>query len=203
MDVRGVALPGGCGWPPTRSALYLRTGRHYDDWVHVGRDVTTVADSAAWWLGDWLMFGRESYGQRYQAAVASTEFDYQTLRNYAWVASRFSMSRRRDMLSFGHHAELAALSEGDQEAWLDRCEAERWARSELRRRRRLARQDGPASGGPASIALAVPIERHHRWEAAAHAYGMPLVAWIEAALDSAARNILQDRVGRRSTHPTR
>jgi hypothetical protein len=112
MDVRGVALPERRGWRATRSALYLRTGRHYDDWVHVGRDVTTVADSAAWWLGDWLMFGRESYCQRYQAAVASTEFDYQTLRNYAWVASRFSMSRRRDMLSFGHHAELAAPRRG-------------------------------------------------------------------------------------------
>ena len=71
----------GRGWRATRSALYLRTGLGYDDWVRVGHNVTTVADSAAWWLGDWLIFGSESYGQRYKAAVASTEFDYQTLRN--------------------------------------------------------------------------------------------------------------------------
>ena len=58
MDIRGGALPEGRGWRATRSALYLRTGLGYDDWVRVGRNVTTVADSAAWWLGDWLIFGR-------------------------------------------------------------------------------------------------------------------------------------------------
>ena len=40
--------------------------------------------------------------------------DYQTLRNYAWVARRFAMSRRRDTLSFGHHAEVPALPEPEQ-----------------------------------------------------------------------------------------
>jgi hypothetical protein len=38
--------------------------------------------------------------------------------NYAWVARRFAMSRRRDTLSFGHHAEVAALPEPEQDFWL-------------------------------------------------------------------------------------
>jgi hypothetical protein len=201
MDVPGTALPEGRGWRATRNALYLKAGLGYDDWLRVGHNVTVVTNSAAWWLGDWLNFGRESYGQRYEIAVSTTEFEHQTLRNYAWVASRFPVSRRRDMLSFGHHAELAALAEGDQEAWLDRCAAERWPRSELRRHRRLARQDGTAVGQRAteaaeraSIALPVQTERRHRWEAAADATGMPLLAWIEAALDIAATDTLQNHL---------
>lgn len=196
MDVPGVALPEGRGWRVTRNALYLKAGLGYDDWLRVGRNVSVVADSAAWWLGDWLIFGRESYGQRYKVAVSSTELDYQTLRNYAWVASRFASSRRRDTLSFGHHAELAALEEGDQEAWLDRCVAERWPRSELRRHLRCARQDGTTVGQRgvevvelASIALAVQTERRHLWEAAADVTGIPLLEWIETVLDSAASAI--------------
>ena len=201
MDVPGAALPEGRGWRATRNALYLKAGLGYDDWLRVGHNVTVVADSAAWWLGDWLNFGRESYGQRYEVAVSSTEFEYQTLRNYAWVASRFPVSRRRDMLSFGHHAELAALAERDQEAWLDRCAAEHWSRSELRRHRRFTRHDRTAVGQRgteavelASIALPVQTERRHRWEAAADATGIPLLAWIETVLDSAATDTLQAHV---------
>ena len=78
-----------------------------------------VAGSCAWWIGDWLLFGQQAYGQRYKAAAEETGFDYQTLRNYAWVASRFELSRRRDSLSFQHHAEVCALSNEQQEAWLD------------------------------------------------------------------------------------
>jgi hypothetical protein len=43
--------------------------------------------------------------------IVATGLDYQTLRNYAAVARRFELSRRRDNLSFHHHAELCALSE--------------------------------------------------------------------------------------------
>ena len=35
---------------------------------------------------------------------------------------RFDLSRRRDKLSFGHHAELAALPEHEQDEWLDQAE---------------------------------------------------------------------------------
>jgi len=59
--------------------------------------------------------------------------DYGTLRNYAWVARRFALSRRRDMLSFGHHAEVAAMPEAEQEYWLGKAEELSWSRNQLRR----------------------------------------------------------------------
>ena len=61
--------------------------------------------------------------------------------NMVYVASRFDMRRRRQNLSWSHHAELAALDPDQQDYWLDRAESERLSvrclREEVRRARRL------------------------------------------------------------------
>jgi hypothetical protein len=193
----GTALPRGRGWRSTRTALHLDPALAYDDWTSLGRRVAIVADSSTWWIGDWLVFGQHAYGNRYRAAIASTGLDYQTLRNYAWVASRFPASRRRDTLSFGHHAEVASLEEDDQEAWLRRSVVEGWSRNELRRRLRAARRgeqlEETDGAGTAAIELIVPPQRRERWEAAASAEGRPLAEWIEDVLDSAADSVLERR----------
>ena len=178
-------------WRVSRSALYIQHGLEYEDWVRVGRQVAVVADSAAWWIGDWLNYGRQAYGRRYKAAIASTGLDYQTLRNYAWVASRFPVSRRRDRLSFGHYAELASLSDTAQDAWLSQCVTEGWTRSELRRRIRLERRRVSERPEPATpIPLTVAPQRHRRWASAAAAAGKPLEEWIAEIVDHAARDVL-------------
>src|SRR5262249_35172030 len=123
--------------------------------------------------------------------AAATGFSYQTLRNYSWVASRFPLSRRRDSLSFGHHAEVAALDEEEQEAWLRRADLRRWSRNELRRNVRQARHAGSALPcGPVSIALRVEDPRYERWQAAADAEGRVLLEWMTSKLDEAAHSAL-------------
>ena len=82
----------------------------FQRWLDIGRQLSAVCTSAAWCLGDWLVFGEKAYAGRYREAIEQTGLDYQTLRNYAWVARKFIMSRRRDTISFGHHAEVAALA---------------------------------------------------------------------------------------------
>jgi hypothetical protein len=42
-----------------------------------------------------------------------------------YVASRFEISRRRENLSWSHHAELAAYEPVQQERWLDHAESNR------------------------------------------------------------------------------
>src|SRR3954451_21175465 len=96
--------------------------------------MSTYASASAWWLGDWLIFGRMKYARRYKDAVAATGLDYLTLRNYAVVARRFEASRRRQTLSFQHHADLCAMSDEEQDRWLDLAAAGGWTRTELRRR---------------------------------------------------------------------
>ncbi len=47
---------------------------------------------------------------------------YESCRAAARVARDFETSRRRDLLSFQHHCELAALPPDEAEALLDWCE---------------------------------------------------------------------------------
>lgn len=103
-------------------------------WERIGADLHELSNSSAWWLADWLIFGESTYGwRRYQEAIQRTGLDYQTLRNYAWVARRFEQHRRRDSLSFAHHAEVTRLSRPEQDYWLRKAEQLKWSRNELRR----------------------------------------------------------------------
>jgi hypothetical protein len=54
------------------------------------------------------------------------------LRNYAWVARQVPLSRRRDSLSFGYHAEVAALAQAEQDFWLRKAEELSWPVRQLR-----------------------------------------------------------------------
>ncbi|MER7056143.1 MULTISPECIES: LmbU family transcriptional regulator [unclassified Streptomyces] len=116
-------------------------------WERIGSDLRELVNSSAWWLADWLIYGETTYGwRRYKEAIERTGLDYQTLRNYAWVARRFEHHRRRDSLSFAHHAEVTRLSPPEQDYWLRKAEQQKWSRNELRRavRAGLAVQSGSA-----------------------------------------------------------
>jgi hypothetical protein len=104
----------------------------YDKWLGIGLQLAAVSTSSAWCLGDWLIHGEDAYSGRYRDAIEHTALDYQTLRNYAWVARRFSLSRRRDTLSFAHHAEVAGQPEHEQDFWLRKAEELSWSRNRLR-----------------------------------------------------------------------
>jgi hypothetical protein len=178
----------------TAKGLQLRRGLPFDAWVEIGCRIARISNASAWWLGDWVVFGERAYGQRYRAAIDATALDYQTLRNYAWVARHFEPSRRRTGISFQHHAEVAALPEGDQELWLDRAERWRWSRNELRRQLRAA-EDRPelyATEEQRAVTLRVPVstDREQLWREAAEAAEQELVDWIAAAADRAAQATL-------------
>jgi|SRR5215469_12064453 len=113
--------------------LQFRPRLSFNVWLSIGRQLSELCSSSAWCLGDWLIYGEASYTGRYRDAIEQTSLDYQTLRNYAWVAKKFLHSRRRDMLSFGHHAEVAALPEPEQDFWLRKAEELAWSVKQLRR----------------------------------------------------------------------
>jgi hypothetical protein len=111
----------------------------YEKWLAMGRQLAALHTSSAWCLGDWLIHGEDSYSGRYRDAVERTSLDYHTLRNYAWVARRFTLSRRQDALSFAHHAEVAGLSVPEQDFWLRKAGEFSWSRNHLRREVRTSR----------------------------------------------------------------
>jgi hypothetical protein len=123
---------------------------HVRRWVACGKRLVAVRSASSWWIGDWMRYGNAHYGEKYGAASLATGYDRQTLMNLAYVASRFPVERRRANVSWSHHAELAALTEAEQEAWLDRIERDRLSvrslreetRRELSERRRAHRRGG-------------------------------------------------------------
>ncbi|MFI9754694.1 LmbU family transcriptional regulator [Streptomyces collinus] len=178
----------------TRVGLRMPARMAYDEWERAGQQLAGVLDSSSWWLGDWLVYGKDHYTDRYQRGIRAAGLSYQTLRNYAWVARRFGFARRRPALSFQHHAELASMPAEEQDLWLDRAEEGRWSTKQLRAALRVARQDErrPRTLTEPSGRLEVPGHRLRRWHEAAEQLGVDFEQWVTATLDSAAASALED-----------
>lgn len=135
QDRTRASIIGKVAWQPGK-------GLTFDRWLECGRKLGLVGRGVAWWIGDWILYGNEKYGEKYTRASRVTGYDTQTLMNMAYVASRFSPDRRREALSWSHHAELAALDFDDQEYWLTFAINERLSvrslRQELTASRRIS-----------------------------------------------------------------
>jgi hypothetical protein len=122
-------------WSPNRKL-------DHREWVTAGRRLGEITRCNQWWIGDWLCYGVARWGEKYVGASRITAYDVSSLRNMAWVAARFTPSRRRDNLSWSHHVAVAPLEPKAQDYWLDLCTSRRLSvadlRVELRTRRRCA-----------------------------------------------------------------
>ena len=178
----------------TKVGLHIPTALPFDEWELAGRRLSGILDSSCWWLGDWLVYGKDQYADRYQRGIAAAGLRYQTLRNYAWVARRFPFGRRRAALTFQHHAELASLPADEQDKWLDRAEQGNWTTKQLRNAIQLARQQAARAQGSAEIEsmkrLTVPGSRVEWWYKAAEQSGTAFEQWVLSTLDRAASTIL-------------
>ncbi|ONI76410.1 hypothetical protein ALI144C_35305 [Actinosynnema sp. ALI-1.44] len=179
-----------------RTSFTLPPGVPMDEWSRIGRQIDTIAASSSWWLGDWLIYGQSQYPDLYKRAVEQTALDYQTLRNYAWVARQYPVARRRAALSFQHHAELASMTTDEQDQWLDRAEKFGWSRNELRNRVRASRRVNRGGDADADrilkIQMTVPPSQKQRWmRAAASESEQDFVNWMVSVLDKAAAATLR------------
>ncbi len=125
------------------------------EWSALGRRFGEIGRCSQWWLGDWINYGNARFGERYTRAVKLTGYDVQSLMNMVYVASRFDISRRRENLSWSHHATVAALDVAIQDHWLARASADKLSvadlRAELRgRRRALKAGDGNDGSDPST-----------------------------------------------------
>jgi hypothetical protein len=179
-----------------RTCLTLPPQIPLDEWRRIGDQIFVISESSAWWLGDWLIYGQSQYPDRYMRALQQTSLDYQTLRNYAWVARRYPVKRRRLGLSFQHHAELASLPDDEQNEWLDRAEKFGWSRNELRNRLKASRKiaqkadEKQDESTVLSIEMNVPVDRKQRWLEAASSMQQDLSTWIVHILDDAAATVI-------------
>jgi hypothetical protein len=175
----------------TPVGLRISVGLTYEQWAEAGPKICRLVNTFAWCLGDWLVYGQDKFAHRYAEALAKVGLDYQTLRNYAWVARKVAPCRRRSTLSFQHHAEVAARSPAEQDAWLDRAARHRWTRTQLRRQLRQAQLTESATTDTAAFPrLEIESARLENWRLAAEVASVDLASWVVRALDEAAARIL-------------
>jgi hypothetical protein len=150
--------------PAYLGPVYWRPPRDIDfeEWARHGHRLGAAGRGASWWIGDWLNYGEAKYGEHYIRASVITGYEVQSLMNMAYVASHFEISRRRENVSWSHHAELAALPPGEQDAWLDRVEAARISVRELRQERRRL-EATPAREHTLSAGETICPACGHRW----------------------------------------
>jgi hypothetical protein len=139
--------------------LELRPGIPFESWLELARKLGRIQRVLPWQIGDAVFYAESEYGFSLigrQEMAPIFGLDEGTLEVYAWVAGRFTHSRRRENLSFSHHALLAAWgSDSEQDERLDRAEAEGWSRDEFRsvlRARGHEATEGPYIGGEPPLA---------------------------------------------------
>jgi N6-adenosine-specific RNA methylase IME4 len=105
----------------------------FDEWADRGRQLCSAWKCQGWEIGDWWRDGSHRYGERARAAAQNIfGLEFKTLRNLGVVAGAFPTSRRRDNLTFNHHAEVAALPEEEADSLLKRASEESLSTRELR-----------------------------------------------------------------------
>jgi hypothetical protein len=91
------------------------------EWIEAGIVLARIGTGLMWWVGDYWIYGEKNYGDR-KAIVDDPNWQgpsFQTCANAASVCRAFETSRRREVLSFGHHAEVAALDVKEADRLLD------------------------------------------------------------------------------------
>ncbi len=136
-----------------------------EEWREAMLIVNRCNASAMWWLGDMLNFGEASYGELSSQEDGDGKYDYKTLRQARWVCNQIELSRRLDILSFGHHDAVASLPPAEQSKWLREAASCEWSVSRLRKETADARaaeaiEECPLPSGKFNLIYADPPWRY-------------------------------------------
>lgn len=141
----------------TPTSLVLRPNVPFKTWHETVETLKRIEGGGQWWIGDALNYGEAAYGEKYAQAV--DESQARTWQAYAWVASRYEITRRLVNVAWSTHQALAGIEdEHERYATLKRAAAEEWtlrqAREYVRDLRRI--QAPPLPSGKFSVILADP-----------------------------------------------
>lgn len=186
--VRNVQL-GSPAALPSKTRLSLAEGIPFNEWRAIGEQLEKITESSLWWVADWAAYGERWYRRDYGPALEQL-WARKSLQNLASVARAVEPSRRREGLSFKHHALVTALSPDEQDDWLDDAERQGWTTRELQEE--LWRARGSERALPAGSPRIV-LDRPDRpqWRAAAERSDMTLEEWATDVLDREAASALE------------
>lgn len=103
-------------------------------WRQEGNTVVGLAKTCHWYLGDWLLYGEDKFGEKAAQVIdADLGFSESHLSAVRWVCKKFPVARRVAGLSFQHHREVAGLDDQSQaDALLKMARQMHWRSDQLR-----------------------------------------------------------------------
>ena len=103
----------------TPTGIQFNEELSFDEWDALGQKLAPIGKSIGFIIGDWINYGENRYGEKYEKSIVKTGMAYQTLRDFAYVAKKVELSLRNDNLDFTHHRVVAKLKTPDEKKhWL-------------------------------------------------------------------------------------
>lgn len=132
------------------NGLFLPADLAYETYESIGAMLGALHQASSFLVGDYLLYGEFTYGEKYTQAALLLGLSPQTLANYASIAKRVPPGRRKIGVSFSIHGEVASLPPELQEHWLTVAKNEGLTKQEIRDRLRPPKELPPAvsSGEP-------------------------------------------------------
>lgn len=118
-----------CG--TTATSLMIPESFSEDQCLEVVRQLQGMDKCIRWWLGDAIAAAEKRYGAAKRIAQVAG-VSQQSLHHCSRLSEKFEDCRRRQNLSWSHHAEVVSLPEEEQEKWLDYAEEQGLSRQALR-----------------------------------------------------------------------
>lgn len=105
----------------------------FDEWQAAHGFFSGLKEHLNWWVGDSINFAAKSaFGEKYTQAIHITGKEYSTLTTIAAVCERITLDRRRALLPFSYHVEVAYLPYQEADFILDQAERQNWNRDDIR-----------------------------------------------------------------------
>lgn len=98
----------------------------------LGQVLHQLQGSIQWLIGDWIVCADEIQWGDLEAFAQEIGFEYQTVRDFAYVAQNVHLSLRNDKLSFNHHRVIARLDPLAQKQYLEMALEGKWSVAKLR-----------------------------------------------------------------------
>lgn len=138
-------------------------GLSWDEYQRLGTFLGGLGRGYPWWVGDFLNYGEQVFGQEFAQIEASFPHSPQTLANYKSVALHVPSSRRCG-LHMTVISEVAYLEPKVRDELISRAVAGKWKREEMREARRAMQGEPIGELPPAKETTTCP-SCGHAWEA--------------------------------------
>lgn len=103
-----------------RRGLEIQTVPTYEQWEYTGGNLSLVADSLPFLIGDWIVVGMDTFGEDWSQATKYFKDKREgTLKNYASLCRKIPYELRREELTYSHHQHARTLSKKDLSTELD------------------------------------------------------------------------------------